>query len=52
MKNKNFSPNLSLPTDTSPLLAIEINQEAFEPEDGFTLNTSEETIHLGWEVAR
>ena len=52
MKNKNF---LSIFIITYliplPLLAIEINQQAFEPGDGFTLNTSEETIRLGWEVA-
>ena len=52
MKNKNllskFIITYLIPL---PLLAIEINQEAFEPEDGFTLNTSEETIRLGWEVA-
>ena len=34
-----------------PLLAIDINQRSFEQEDGFTLNTSGETILLGWEVA-
>ena len=52
MKNKNLlSKFIFTYLIPLPLLAIEINQLAFEPEAGFTLNTSEETIRLGWEVA-
>ena len=51
MKNKKLLSIFIIYLIPLPLLAIEINQHAFEPEDGFTLNTSEETIRLGWQVA-
>ena len=41
MKNKNLLSKFIIAyLIPLPLLGIEINQESFEPEDGFTLNTS------------